>query len=234
VDFHESDEQRQLRDATRRLLEARSPLSAVRTLSDSDRGHDEDVWRRGADLGWSVLAVPEDIGGAGGTLTDLTVVAEEHGRMVHPGPLVPTALVAHAVSRLGTPEQQAAVLGSIGKGTATGAWAVVEPGGGWALDGLKARAEKSASGYALHGVKTAVAGAGAAQWVLVTAVLDDRPALFLLDTTVVPLTMRRLQTLDITRRFDEVQLEGVELEPAALLSQADDSTRRRCSRVPTR
>jgi alkylation response protein AidB-like acyl-CoA dehydrogenase len=38
---------------------------------------------------------------------------------------------------------------------------------------------------------------------------------------------RRLQTLDITRRFDEVQLDGLEVEPSTLLAQADESQTQR-------
>jgi alkylation response protein AidB-like acyl-CoA dehydrogenase len=227
VDFQETDEQHMLRDATRRVLEAHSPLTAVRDLTDTDTGHDAQVWRRGADLGWAVLAVAEDVGGAGGDLVDLAIVAEEHGRMTHPGPLAPTALVANAIARLGSPEQRDAVLTSIAEGSATGAWAFAEPRQPWSTAGLRTRAEKTVAGYALTGVKTVVQGAGSARWLLVSTVLDDAPALFLVDTTGTQVSSRRLHTLDITRRFDEVALDGLVVDESALLGSGDDGATQR-------
>jgi alkylation response protein AidB-like acyl-CoA dehydrogenase len=222
VDFQETDEQQMLRDATRRVLESHAPLSAVRELADSEAGYDAQVWRRGADLGWAVLAVDDAVGGAGGDLVDLAIVAEEHGRMAQPGPLVPTALVAHAVARLAASGHRDEVLASIADGTATGAWAFAEPRAPWSTAGVRARAEKTAAGYALSGVKTVVQGMGSARWLLVSALLDDAPALFLVDTTDLQVRSRRLHTLDITRRFGEVTLDGLVVGPDALLNSGDD------------
>ena len=63
-------------------------------------------WRRGAELGWVSMLVSEDHGGgciSGQPLADLQLVAEEVGRLVSPGPLIPTNVVAAALSRVGTP-----------------------------------------------------------------------------------------------------------------------------------
>ena len=58
-------------------------------------------WRRGAELGWTSLLVSEERGGgsiSGDGLVDLTLVAHEFGRHAAPGPLVPTNVVAAALS----------------------------------------------------------------------------------------------------------------------------------------
>ncbi|UUO01759.1 acyl-CoA dehydrogenase family protein [Mycolicibacterium novocastrense] len=57
---------RDLREAVRDFLTARSPSSAVRAAMDSAPGYDERVWRElTADLGLAAIAVPEEFGGAG-------------------------------------------------------------------------------------------------------------------------------------------------------------------------
>jgi alkylation response protein AidB-like acyl-CoA dehydrogenase len=88
-------------------------------------------------------------------------------------------------------------------------------------------AEKTADGYQLSGVKTVVQGAGSARWLLVTALLDGAPAGFVLDTEATPVPTRRLQTLDITRRFDEVSLDGVVVDQSRLLGGPDEAAAQR-------
>jgi alkylation response protein AidB-like acyl-CoA dehydrogenase len=227
VDFQLSEEQQMLREATRRLLETSAPLPVVRALADSSRGHDPDAWRKGAELGWPALALPEDAGGSGGDLVDLTIVAEEHGRMVSPGPLVSTSVVAAAVARHATAALRDEVLPTLVDGTSTGSWAFAEPGAPWSTSGLRCIAEKTADGYRLSGVKTVVQSAGSARWLLVTALLDGAPAGFVIDTTSTPVATRPLRTLDITRRFDEVRLDDVSVDASSLLGGPDEAATQR-------
>ena len=103
-------------ETTRRFLETESPLTKVRALYDDAAGFDRDFWRRGAELGWTTMLVPERHGGgsvSGDGLLDLVLVAEEMGRLVAPGPLLPVNVVAETVARSGTPEQQVAELASL-------------------------------------------------------------------------------------------------------------------------
>ena len=78
-----SEEQEFLRETTRKFLEAEVPLTVVRSLADDPAGFDRGWWRRGAELGWTSMLVPEAYGGGslGGGLTDLAIVAGEMGRL---------------------------------------------------------------------------------------------------------------------------------------------------------
>ena len=92
-------------ETTRRFLEAESPLTEVRALYDDAVGFDRDYWRRGAELGWTTMLVPDGLGGgsvSGDGLLDLVLVAEEMGRLVAPGPLLPVNVVADTLARSGT------------------------------------------------------------------------------------------------------------------------------------
>ena len=99
-------------------------------------GFDRAWWKRGAELGWTSLLASEEHGGgslSGAGLLDLIIVAEEFGRLVSPGPLVPTNVVAAAVTRSGSKAQQAEVLPGIisgdlgGKTSGTGGAGGSEP-----------------------------------------------------------------------------------------------------------
>ena len=100
-----SEDQEFFRSTTRKFLEAESPLTAVRALAGEADGFDREFWRRGAELGWTSMLVPEADGGgtlSGAGLLDLVLVAEEMGRLVSPGPLLPTNVVASALATSGT------------------------------------------------------------------------------------------------------------------------------------
>ena len=56
----------------------------------------EAVWRGLADLGTTGLLVPEEYGGAGMTMVEAGIVAEELGAALHPGPWLSTAVAADA------------------------------------------------------------------------------------------------------------------------------------------
>jgi alkylation response protein AidB-like acyl-CoA dehydrogenase len=224
VDFELSDEQVLLRDSTRRLLESATPISEVRRLADSDTRYDATAWARGVELGWPVLALPESAGGVGGDFVDLTIVAEEHGRAVNPGPIGGTALVAIAAARHAPDALRDEIVASVSDASETAAWAFAEPRRPWNIGGLRATATKTGDGFQLAGTKTAVEGAVGARWLLVTTLLDDAPANFLIDTTATPVPVRATETLDITRRFGEIDLDGVVAPESTLLAGADEES----------
>ena len=84
-----TDEQVALRDTTRRFLAEKAPISGhVRQLLDDPTGTTEAVWRGLADLGTTGLLVPEEYGGAGMTMVEAGIVAEELGAAPASRPVV--------------------------------------------------------------------------------------------------------------------------------------------------
>lgn len=227
MDFELSEEQVLLRDSTRRLLETSTPIPEVRRLADTDTRYDAATWARGVELGWPVLALPESAGGFGGDFVDLTIIAEEHGRAANPGPVAGTALVAIAAARHASEDLRDEVVAGLAERNETAAWAFAEPRRPWSIAGLRATATKTGEGYHLTGTKTAVHGAVGARWLLVTALLDDAPANFLIDTSSTAVAVRPTETLDITRRFADIDLDGVVVPESALLNGPDEDSVRR-------
>jgi alkylation response protein AidB-like acyl-CoA dehydrogenase len=121
-----SDERELLRDTVAALVAKHASPGAVREAMESDRGYDESLWRLLCEqVGVAALVVPEEYGGAGGTLGDAAVVLEELGKGLVPSPLLGTTLAELAL--LAADQPDADTLGSLADGTAIGA-VVFDPG----------------------------------------------------------------------------------------------------------
>jgi len=118
------------RDATVRFLGDQAPPGEVRRLRGDPAGFRAEYWRRGAELGWVSLLVPEPLGGgslSGRPVVDVSMLAYEFGRHAAPGPLVPTNAVAAA---LGAADAHGPLLADLVAGTVVAAWAYGEPSPG--------------------------------------------------------------------------------------------------------
>ena len=89
MDFEFTDEQLDLRDNARKLLESACPPATVRAVFD---GQDDgtDLWATLVDLDWPGLGLPEAHGGLGFGILEVGILVEELGRVVAPGPFLPT------------------------------------------------------------------------------------------------------------------------------------------------
>jgi alkylation response protein AidB-like acyl-CoA dehydrogenase len=72
-------------------------------------------------LGWLGLHAPEEYGGQGFSLAELLVVVEELGRVVAPGPFVPTAVAISLLVELGSEADRSRWLPALCAGTMTAA-----------------------------------------------------------------------------------------------------------------
>jgi len=216
--FDRNDDQELFEETTRRFLESHAPLTKVRDLAGSKAGFEPDYWRQGAELGWTSLVVPEEAGGgsvSGSGVLDLVLVAYEFGLHAAPGPLGPTNVVAAALGRYGTKEQQAGPLAAFLAGEATAAWALAEPGAGDSLTRIEAEGRLDGSTVVLSGTKGPVEAANEAADILVTVRYGDGLAQYLVPRDTPGLTVTPLQGLDMTRRYARVELDNVRVPTSA-------------------
>ncbi|MDA4108150.1 acyl-CoA dehydrogenase family protein [Mycolicibacterium holsaticum] len=218
MNFDLTDEQRALIEVTRELLERHSSVAAARALIDGPSGYDEQLWRKGVGLGWPALTIAEEHGGLGLQSTELALVAVELGRGLASTPFLPTAVVADAVTR-STAVDRVALLSSLASGTQTAAWAFAEAGQPWSTAGIHTTAVRDGSGYVINGAKASVQDADSAAVLLVDAVLDGRPARFLVPADTTGVKIERQHTLDVTRRYCDVVLDGAVLGATALCAE---------------
>jgi alkylation response protein AidB-like acyl-CoA dehydrogenase len=115
-----SEERELLRQTVAALVTKHASPSAVREAMESARGYDESLWRLLCEqVGAAALVVPEEYGGAGGSLGDAAVVLEELGKGLVPSPLLGTTLAELALLAADDPDADA--LGSLAEGAAIGA-----------------------------------------------------------------------------------------------------------------
>jgi alkylation response protein AidB-like acyl-CoA dehydrogenase len=222
MEFGASEDQEFFRDATRKFLEAEMPLVRVRELAEHEHGFDRGFWQRAAALGFTSMLVPEAHGGgslAGEGLLDLMIVAGEVGRLVSPGPLLPTNIVAAAVAARGTPEVMDEVLPAIVRGDLLGAWAFLEPGGGWRPEDVTLEAELSGGEVVLRGTKEPVEAASAADRLLVTARSGEGLTQVLVPADAPGVTVTPMKSLDLVRKFGTVHFDDVRVPQSALLGE---------------
>jgi alkylation response protein AidB-like acyl-CoA dehydrogenase len=226
VEFGLTDDQELFRETTRKFLEDTSPLDEVRKVAEEQPdGFDRAWWQRGAELGWVSMLVAEEHGGgsvSGRGLADLALVAEEVGRLVAPGPLVPTNVVAAALSRSGSADQRRHLAGLVG-GETVATWVppslAATPGRSGTLD-TGVRATARGDGFVLQGTTAPVEAGGQADLVLVTADTDAGPTQFVLPAGTSGLTAEQAESIDLVRRFATLRFDGVEVGAEATLGVA--------------
>jgi alkylation response protein AidB-like acyl-CoA dehydrogenase len=194
----------------------------VRALYDTVDGFDRAWWQQAAELGWTSMLVPEALGGgslSGGPLRDAVIVADEMGRLVSPGPFLATNVVAGAIARRGSAAQQAELLPGLVGGTSFAAWAFAEPGRRWEADAVSTTVRVDGGEVVLDGEKAYVEAAGVADHLLVTARGDAGLTQVLVPAGAPGVTVTRGRSVDMTRRFGRVGLDGVRLPSTAVLGE---------------
>jgi 3-oxochol-4-en-24-oyl-CoA dehydrogenase len=93
-----TDEQFAARELVRDWAAGSGSTAAVRDIEQGEPKAWQPVFDRLAELGLFGVAVPEECGGAGGSIEDLSAMVEEAARALVPGPVATTALATLVVS----------------------------------------------------------------------------------------------------------------------------------------
>src|SRR2546427_9522831 len=136
MDFGFSPEQEMLRATARKFLENECASTFVRARMEEPAGVTDEFWMKLAEQGWLGLVYPEEYGGSGLGFVDLTVLMEEMGRAVMPGPFFSTVLLGgRTILEAGSPAQKKEGLPRVAAGGGQGAVAGAPPharrGGAW-------------------------------------------------------------------------------------------------------
>jgi len=148
-----------------------SPVARLRKLRDSrdEQGYSRSLYQKMAELGWTAIPFSEADGGLGMGLAELVIVTEAMGRALAPEPLIPSILAAQLIAKAGNPAQKDAWLAPAIAGEKVLALALSEFGSRYDLSKVSTRAERSGTGYTLHGEKPQVWGGHGADAYVVAA-----------------------------------------------------------------
>ena len=226
-----SSDQEFFRETTARFLKEHVPVGRLRELRRDPAGYDPDYWRKGADLGWTSLLVGEEHGGgtiSGAGIVDLSVVAHEFGRHAAAGPLLPTNIVAGALSAVGG-DAHAALLAGLLDGSAVATWCLAERPPHDRLGDVTLTIRVDGDELVLDGEKRPVESAAESSHLLVTGRTGDGLTQVLVPTDARGISVSPMHTVDTTRRFSVVRFEGVRVPADAVLGQvgkADEDVER--------
>jgi len=140
-------------------------IAARHAMRRQPGGYSRDRWRQLADLGLLAFAAPETMGGMGGTMVDLALVAEALGKGLAIDPWLENGVLP---IRLAAAAGDAALVGELLAGERFAAVAFAEPGRRYETEAVRTRAD----GGHVAGAKTFVLGAALADMLLVTLAED--------------------------------------------------------------
>jgi alkylation response protein AidB-like acyl-CoA dehydrogenase len=222
VNFAFDEDQELLRATVRRFVEQRHPLGALRPLIEADEVVNPDVWRAGAELGFTAMLVPAEHGGGSVTnqpLVDLVVIAEELGRVLYPGPFVPTNVVADALVQFGSDGQRKEHLPGLAGGDVIAAWCLTGDGS-TEPESVDVVATVEGEHVRLTGVAAYVHGGSTADVLLVAARSEAGLVHLLIPAATDGITVRNITGLDLTRRFAEVTFTDVVVPASTVVGTA--------------
>jgi alkylation response protein AidB-like acyl-CoA dehydrogenase len=194
------EDERELREALADTLRA---AVDVATLLDRKRPIDAAepaVWSALVEFGLPGLAVAESLGGAGARPRLLYAAIEEAAKALAPAPLVPTVTALDVAVQCGAKD----VIERITAGTAA-AFAVPLHDGGWVTSGVEL---PEWNGTTVDGVIPIVAGAPAAEVLIVLARNASGEVLIAVDASAEGVAVAAQQPLDLTATIGSVTLTG--------------------------
>ena len=225
MDLGLDEAQQMLRNSARAFLEAECPDTYVREMERDPRGYTPELWQKMAEQGWLGLIVPERYGGVGLSFLDLSILLEEMGRAMLPGPFFSTVVMAGmAVLDAGSEEQRREILPRIADGQLIVTMALTEPSARWDAKGVETAAESGGDSFLISGTKLFVPDAGVADYLIVaarTGDAEDDISLFLVPRESDGVSLTPLKTIAQDKQF-EVRLEGVKVPSSALLGEINE------------
>ncbi|MDB9948790.1 acyl-CoA/acyl-ACP dehydrogenase [Porticoccaceae bacterium] len=221
-----SDEQAMLLDSAKSFCGDKSDISAVRSLLQSDIGHNPEVWQEMVALGWTGIAIPEQYGGFAMGLGSTVPVIESMGRHLLGTPLITSTLASQAILRGGSEAQREQWLPKVVQGT-VGSMALLD-NEDWGAKLCGVTANASDSGIVLSGKKLLVADATVADFFVVSVNYSSNhsgnPALAIVEASQLATGAITANTLiDETKRAATVDFTGVTISPDALLPHSEQA-----------
>ncbi len=227
MDFALSEEQEMLRKMSRDFLQNECPKSLVREMEEDEKGYSPELWKKMAGLGWMGLVFPEEYGGEGLDFLDLTVLIEELGRALVPGPYLSTVVYCGLpILAAGTDEQKREFLPKIAKGDLILSLALTEPSASWDAAGITVKATPEGDDFVISGTKLFISDAHIADCLLcVTRTkesgdAEDGITLFLVDAKSPGISCTALRTIASDRQF-EVVFDKVRVPRKNMLGEPD-------------
>ncbi|MDO9145600.1 acyl-CoA dehydrogenase family protein [Rhodoferax sp.] len=209
------DEQQLIVDSAISFLADASPMSRVRTVSETEDGIDHALWLGMVDMGWCGVHLPEDVGGLGLGWIALCLLQEQLGRHLACVPFFEgIAMAATLLRELPDSAEAQALLPELASGALRAVLAMPPESDTAAL------AHATPDGWLLDGSWSHVSAAGSADLLLLPArAATGEWLLFAVGQGSAGLQVQATPTLDATRHGAIVHAQALALPASACLAR---------------
>ncbi|MFD3409807.1 acyl-CoA dehydrogenase family protein [Streptomyces cyaneofuscatus] len=196
--------------------------------------HTHELWAEAAKLGYLGVNLPEEYGGGGGGMAELSIVLEELGAAGSPllMMIVSPAICGTVIARFGTDEQKRKWLPGLADGTLTMAFGITEPDAGSNSHRITTTARRDGTepdaGWVLTGRKVFVSGVDIADATLIVGRTEDarsgklKPCLFIVPRDAEGFGRNQIDMeLHAPEKQFELVLDDVRLPADALVGDED-------------
>ncbi|GGT21040.1 acyl-CoA dehydrogenase [Streptomyces kurssanovii] len=188
------------------------------------------LWAEAGKLGYLGVNLPEEYGGGGGGISELSIVLEESGAAGCPllMMIVSPAICATVIARFGTDEQKRQWLPGLADGSLTMAFGITEPDAGSNSHRITTTARRDGDGWTVTGRKVFVSGVDIADATLIVGRTEDartgslKPCLFIVprDAEGFGRSVIDMELQAQEKQF-ELVLDDVRLPADALVGEED-------------
>ncbi|KAB1988469.1 acyl-CoA dehydrogenase family protein [Streptomyces triticiradicis] len=224
----ETDEHKALRSAVAAL--GKRYGRAYLTKAVAEGGHPDELWAEAGKLGYLGVNLPEEYGGGGGGIAELSIVLEELGAAGCPLLMlvVSPAICGTVIARFGTEEQKRAWLPGLSDGSRTMAFGITEPDAGSNSHRITTTARRDGTDWVLTGRKVFISGVDIADATLIVGRTEDartgslKPCLFIVPRDAEGFGRRQIDMeLASAEKQFELTLDEVRLPADALVGDED-------------
>jgi len=221
MDLRLNERQKMFKKAAAGFVKAEAPSHILTRWFRNKTTFLPDLYRKGADLGWLGMVIPEQYGGGSASFTDFAVVFEELGRGPLPGPFFSSGVLSALIVLEGASEaQKKSLLPAICSGQSIVIAAITDKGVHWGVESVETRLSRTAAGLVLEGAKKFVFDAESATSFLCAARTENgKIALILVD--------RKSPGISVTPQVGfmasvaEVRFDKVQVPASNMLGEAD-------------
>ncbi|MFE5560792.1 acyl-CoA dehydrogenase family protein [Streptomyces sp. NPDC056544] len=197
-------------------------------------GHPDELWADAAKLGYLGVNLPEEYGGGGGGIAELSIVLEELGAAGCPllMMVVSPAICGTVIARFGTDAQKEAWLPGLADGSRTMAFGITEPDAGSNSHRITTTARRDGDDWILTGRKVFISGVDIADATLIVGRTETasssgaapalKPCLFIVPRDAPGFTRSVIDMeLAAAEKQFELTLDEVRLPASALVGDED-------------
>src|SRR5699024_7119469 len=225
--FSLTEDQEMFRDHIKKALDDAGQTQIARDVINNNTDGLKKMMNTLAELGCTMINIPEQYGGLDLGSLDLVPTFEEIGRALLPGVFLETmALAVPLINKYGTEEQKEKYLGEIATGKRSVTFAVMEEGRDFSSKGIQCSLRKQKETYLLDGEKILVPEGELANTFLVLVRTNDENkedglSLLLIDKTE-EIDIKQQNCFDETKQLSKITFNQMELSEDQILGPVDE------------